>query len=85
MRTAIGQFLAIVALGLTTTIYAGLALGQNAWDGIPPAVEQRPLDPPALFQGVLDQPILLRAIPLLPAPPVSMARKRCSKSDLPSG
>jgi len=85
MRTAIGQFLAIVALGLTTTIYAGLALGQDARDGIPPAVEQRSLVAPALFRGVLDQPILLRAIPLLPAPPVSMVQQRCSKSDLPSG
>ena len=27
MRTAIGKFLAIVVLGLTTTIYGGLTLG----------------------------------------------------------
>lgn len=79
MRTAIGQFLAIVALGLTTTIYAGLALGQDARGGVPPAVEQRSLDPPVLIRGVL------RAIPLLPAPPVSMVQKRCRKSALRAG
>lgn len=45
MRIAIGKFLALVALGLTTTIYGGLALADVDPAGMDPSpvVEQRVL------------------------------------------